>query len=353
LRQHVSHPARPKSDRPPQETESPRRHRRPFGHLAAEPRVDVHYYHLRALTKTFGDKGFEHCGEIAVSGRLRVDDTRIRRPRQPGGGATVVPDDPFAGGRGRERGPRTVGPENHVGPASFGGPYRGRRRGVSVDDLQTYSGTVGPESKGARPGFPESGQRPRQRGNQDGASCHAHNLSESNNRPTPRGVRIVTFHCGSTPLPEVLSRPPPTHLALRRSVGLEELDLDERMHTTPWFHATNIPNAPATNLVQIGIGGWQAPRAGVKVGRARGTTVRTVGDVERVGVEKIVETALELAWQGAKAVYLSFDIDIDVIDSGFVPGTGWLASPRSARLGPWLRRGRPVRHGDRRMLTAL
>ena len=40
-----------------------------------------------------------------------------------------------------------------------------------------------------------------------------------------------------------------------------------------------------------------------------------------VGVEKIVETALELAWHGTKAVYLSFDID--VIDSGFVPGTGW------------------------------
>ncbi|SNQ50909.1 hypothetical protein FRACA_560027 [Frankia canadensis] len=59
------------------------------------------------------------------------------------------------------------------------------------------------------------------------------------------------------------------------------------MHTTPWFHATNIPNAPATNLVQIGIGGWQAPRAGVKVGRARGTPVMTVGDVERVGIDKM------------------------------------------------------------------
>ncbi len=106
-----------------------------------------------------------------------------------------------------------------------------------------------------------------------------------------------------------------------RHVDTQELDLDERMHTTPWFHATDIKNAPATNLVQIGIGGWQAPRAGVKVGRARGTTVMTVGDVERVGVDKIIETALELAWQGAKAVYLSFDID--VIDSGFVPGTGW------------------------------
>nr|WP_281284633.1 arginase family protein [Nonomuraea diastatica] len=52
-----------------------------------------------------------------------------------------------------------------------------------------------------------------------------------------------------------------------RHVDTQESDLDERMHTTPWFHATNIRNAPATNLVQIGIGGWQSPRAGVKVGR--------------------------------------------------------------------------------------
>ncbi|HET9874577.1 MAG TPA: agmatinase [Mycobacterium sp.] len=106
-----------------------------------------------------------------------------------------------------------------------------------------------------------------------------------------------------------------------RHVDTQETDLDERMHTTPWFHATNIPNAPATNLVQIGIGGWQAPRPGVQVGRERGTTVITVGDVERVGVEKIAEIALEVAWKNAKAVYLSFDID--VLDSGFVPGTGW------------------------------
>jgi agmatinase len=106
-----------------------------------------------------------------------------------------------------------------------------------------------------------------------------------------------------------------------RHVDTQEYDLDERMHTTPWFHATNIPNAPAVNLVQIGIGGWQAPRAGVKVGRERGTTVITVGDVERVGIEKVAEVALEVAWKGAKAVYVSFDVD--VIDAGFVPGTGW------------------------------
>ncbi len=108
---------------------------------------------------------------------------------------------------------------------------------------------------------------------------------------------------------------------LDRHVDTQERDLDERMHTTPWFHATNIPNAPAANLVQIGIGGWQAPRPGVEVGRARGTTIVTVGDVERVGVEKVAEVALEVAWKGATAVYLSFDVD--VIDSAFVPGTGW------------------------------
>jgi agmatinase len=45
----------------------------------------------------------------------------------------------------------------------------------------------------------------------------------------------------------------------------QEKDLDERMHTTPYFHATNLPNVPAINLVQVGIGGWQVPRAALKV----------------------------------------------------------------------------------------
>jgi len=47
----------------------------------------------------------------------------------------------------------------------------------------------------------------------------------------------------------------------------------------------------------------------------------TIGDVEELGIAKVAEMALEIAWKGAKAVYLSFDIDS--IDCGFVPGTGW------------------------------
>lgn len=108
---------------------------------------------------------------------------------------------------------------------------------------------------------------------------------------------------------------------LDRHVDIQEKDMDERMHTTPWFHATNIPNAPPKNLVQCGIGGWQVPRAGVKEARDRKTTIMTIGDVETLGIEKAAEMALEVAWDGADAVYLSFDIDS--VDSGFVPGTGW------------------------------
>lgn len=106
-----------------------------------------------------------------------------------------------------------------------------------------------------------------------------------------------------------------------RHIDIQEKDLDERMHTTPWYWATNMPNVPASNLVQIGIGGWQVPRVGVAEARKRGTTIITIDDVEKMGIDKTAEVALDLAWKDADAVYLSFDIDS--IDCGFVPGTGW------------------------------
>lgn len=106
-----------------------------------------------------------------------------------------------------------------------------------------------------------------------------------------------------------------------RHVDTQETDLDERMHTTPWFHATNMANAPAENLVQLGIGGWQVPREGVKVCRERGTNVLTVTDICDMGLEAAAKFAIERATDGTDCVYISFDIDC--IDAGFVPGTGW------------------------------
>ena len=106
-----------------------------------------------------------------------------------------------------------------------------------------------------------------------------------------------------------------------RHVDTQESDLDERMHTCPWFHATNMANAPAKNLVQLGIGGWQVPREGVKVCRERGTNVLTVTDITEMGLEAAAKYAIERATDGTDCVYISFDIDC--IDAGFVPGTGW------------------------------
>lgn len=106
-----------------------------------------------------------------------------------------------------------------------------------------------------------------------------------------------------------------------RHADIQEKDLDERMHTTPWYHATNLTNVPAANLVQVGIGGWQVPRQAVKEARKRNTTIITMHDVEQLGLDKVAEIALEMAWKDADAVYLSFDIDC--VDAGFVPGTGW------------------------------
>ena len=79
-------------------------------------------------------------------------------------------------------------------------------------------------------------------------------------------------------------------------------------------------DAPPTNLVQIGIGGWIGNRPGIKVAQERDTTVITVSDVEELGIERAMDIALECAWKDADAVFLSFDIDC--IDPGFAPGTG-------------------------------
>lgn len=114
-----------------------------------------------------------------------------------------------------------------------------------------------------------------------------------------------------------------------RHTDMSEYNFDERMHGTPFFHATNIPNAPPSNLVQIGIGGWTGSRAGVKNARERGATSITITDVERWGLERVAEMALEIAWKDAKAVFLSFDIDS--IDPAFAPGTG---TPEAGGLLP-------------------
>ena len=131
-----------------------------------------------------------------------------------------------------------------------------------------------------------------------------------------------------------------------RHLDISDKDMDERMHDTPWYWTTHEPsnsthakhdhmhdvglrNCHPKNLVQMGIGGWYGLRPGAVVARRRGTSVMTITDITEMGVKKAAEVALDLAWEGCDAVYLSFDIDS--VDAGFVPGTG---SPEPGGLLP-------------------
>lgn len=49
-------------------------------------------------------------------------------------------------------------------------------------------------------------------------------------------------------------------------------------------------------------------------------TVFTMSDIDRMGMEKVVEQALEIANRGTEGVHISFDLD--VIDPGEAPGVG-------------------------------
>ncbi|GGK15492.1 agmatinase [Streptomyces camponoticapitis] len=114
-----------------------------------------------------------------------------------------------------------------------------------------------------------------------------------------------------------------------RHIDTAVTTMDERMHTTHWSHATDLPNVPPANLVQIGIGGWIGNHSGVQVAEERDTTVITMFDVEELGIDHAVDIALEIAWKDADAVYLSFDID--VVDPGYAPGTG---TPEPGGMSP-------------------
>ena len=121
-----------------------------------------------------------------------------------------------------------------------------------------------------------------------------------------------------------------------RHLDCEPYMLDERMAGSPWYwsihdpngsthkhhahmHDVGLPNVWAENFVQIGAGGWVGLRDSSDIMRRRGMQIMTIDDMEELGPIKAAEIALEIAWKGAKAVYLSYDIDS--IDPAFAPGT--------------------------------
>ena len=104
------------------------------------------------------------------------------------------------------------------------------------------------------------------------------------------------------------------------------LDFSDKLGAWGRFnHATNgrrvseLPNVVPANMVWIGVTGW-VDGGDLELIENMGGRVFSSGDVHRLGAESVARQAVAHAMRGVERLYLS--IDIDAMDTGFLPGTG-------------------------------
>jgi len=86
----------------------------------------------------------------------------------------------------------------------------------------------------------------------------------------------------------------------------------------PIYRLAQLPKVKTANIVQIGIRGPRnAPSEGA-FAKKIGATVFTIRDIRRLGMDKTVERAIDIAYRGAEAVYVT--VCSDVIDAAYNPG---------------------------------
>jgi arginase family enzyme len=84
-----------------------------------------------------------------------------------------------------------------------------------------------------------------------------------------------------------------------------------------WAQILRLSNVKVENFCQIGMRGFRQVPFEVEVAHTLGHAVHTMADVDRDGVEAVVDAALERACDGTDGVYLS--LDIDVVDPVYCP----------------------------------
>jgi agmatinase len=115
-----------------------------------------------------------------------------------------------------------------------------------------------------------------------------------------------------------------------RRIGYVQIDghLDFSDRLGSWGthnHATNarriseLPNVHLQDMAWIGISGW-VDGGDLKLIEEGGGLVLSAGDVHRMGAKAAARQALEHAIAECDVLYLT--IDIDAMDSGYLPGTG-------------------------------
>jgi arginase family enzyme len=104
------------------------------------------------------------------------------------------------------------------------------------------------------------------------------------------------------------------------------LDFSDRLGAWGSYnHATNarriseLPNVDISSMAWIGISGW-VDGGELEMIEAQGGLVLSADEVHRIGAREAMQRAQAHAMKNADLLYLT--IDIDAMDSGYLPGTG-------------------------------
>ncbi|MGH2823138.1 MAG: agmatinase [Thermoleophilaceae bacterium] len=92
----------------------------------------------------------------------------------------------------------------------------------------------------------------------------------------------------------------------------------ELSHGTPMYRLVEQGHVTPERYVQIGLRGWWPEEAEFRWQAERGITSFLMPEVTRLGIDRVVERAVEIVGEGP--AFLT--VDIDVLDPAFAPGTG-------------------------------
>lgn len=100
---------------------------------------------------------------------------------------------------------------------------------------------------------------------------------------------------------------------------LDLRDLESGLSNGNPVRALLADGLPGTQVVQIGIQSFANSPEYARVAADSGIRIMTADDVRRLGIEAVVSEALDELAAHADAIYV--DLDLDVMDRMFVPGT--------------------------------
>jgi agmatinase len=91
-------------------------------------------------------------------------------------------------------------------------------------------------------------------------------------------------------------------------------------HGTPIRRLIEDEHIPGRNFVQVGLRGYYPDNELLDWMRQQGMRSHFMAEVERHGLERVMEQAISEALDGPEFLFVSFDID--VLDPAYAPGTG-------------------------------